>query len=80
MEKMRDLREKDRKKAMNAQAAEKHCGHLQCDESPVGNTHTHTYTHKPKRDRLCNHSPQLCSYNDILSHKLHSASVSYCHI
>lgn len=29
-----------RKRAMSVQAAEKHCGHLQCDESPVGNTHT----------------------------------------
>lgn len=29
---------------MKAQAAEKHRGHLQCDESPVGNTHTHIRT------------------------------------
>lgn len=56
---------KGRKRTMNAQGAEKHCGHLQCDESPVGNTHTHTlthvYTHEPKRDSLSNHSPQLCT-------------------
>ena len=43
-------RGKGRKRAMNTQAAEKHCGQLQCDESPVGNTHTHThkYTHAHK--------------------------------
>lgn len=27
---------------------QKNTGHLQCDESPVGNTHAHTHTHTHK--------------------------------
>lgn len=45
-----------KKGAMNAQAAEKHSGHLQCDESPVGNTHTRARTHSPTHPHTYTHS------------------------
>lgn len=64
---------KARQRDMKAQGAEKHCGHLQCDESPVGSTYARTRAHTrvqaQTRKKQTAISPQLCCYKAIFFSK-----------